>query len=50
MANLAVRFSKLGDVRMYSLAELQSLLDRGAGLQIERLEHGGTSSYVVGRK
>ncbi len=49
MANLAVRFSKLGDVRMYSLGELESLIS-ATGLQIERLEHGGSSSYVVARK
>jgi ubiquinone/menaquinone biosynthesis C-methylase UbiE len=49
MANLAVRFSKLGDVRMYSLGELKSLVS-AADLQVERLEHASSSSLIVGRK
>jgi ubiquinone/menaquinone biosynthesis C-methylase UbiE len=49
MANLAVRFSKLGDVRMYSLDELRSFLT-AAGFNIERLDHRSGSSYSVCRK
>jgi ubiquinone/menaquinone biosynthesis C-methylase UbiE len=49
LANLAVRISKLGDVRLYSLHEWSSLLT-AAGLQIVQLDHRGTSSYVVGQK
>jgi len=48
-ANLAVRFSKLGDVRMYSLNELRSFLT-AANFKIERLDHRSGSSFTVGRK
>ncbi|HZZ26908.1 MAG TPA: methyltransferase domain-containing protein [Pirellulales bacterium] len=48
LANLIVRFSHLGDVRMYSLNELRTLL-AAAGLQVVRAEHHGTSSYVLAR-
>jgi ubiquinone/menaquinone biosynthesis C-methylase UbiE len=49
LANVFVRFSKLGDVRMYSDAEWRSLLV-AAGLQIVRLDHRGPTCYVVARK
>ena len=49
LANFAVRLSKLGDVRMYSLAELRALVTT-AGLRIERLDISGTTSYVVAQK
>lgn len=48
-ANLAVRFSKLGDVRIYSLDELRSFLT-AAGFHVERLDHRSGSSFTVGRK
>jgi ubiquinone/menaquinone biosynthesis C-methylase UbiE len=48
-ANVAVRFSKLGDVRMYSLAELRALFAT-AGLQVQRLDSRRSTSYVVARK
>jgi hypothetical protein len=48
-ANLAVRLSKLGDVRMYSLGELRSFLS-AAGFEIQRLDHRMGSSFTVGRK
>ncbi len=49
LANLAVRFSKLGDVRMYSLDELRSMIT-AVSLQMVRAEHHGTASYVVASK
>jgi ubiquinone/menaquinone biosynthesis C-methylase UbiE len=48
-ANFAVRLSKLGDVRMYSLDELRSMI-AAAGLQTVRAEHHGTASFVVAVK
>ena len=49
LANFAVRLSKLGDVRIYSLDELHSLIT-AAGLQMTRAEHHGTASFVVARR
>jgi ubiquinone/menaquinone biosynthesis C-methylase UbiE len=49
LANFAVRLSKLGDVRIYSLDELHSLIT-AVGLQITRAEHHGPASFVVASK
>jgi ubiquinone/menaquinone biosynthesis C-methylase UbiE len=49
LANLVVRLSKLGDVRMYSLDELRSMI-AAAGLKTVLAEHHGTASFVVAIK
>ena len=49
LANFAVRLSKLGDVRIYSLDELCSMIT-AVSLQMVRAEHYGTASFVVAIK